>query len=69
MDLVLADLQWSTRLVYLDDIICFGRTFEEHLRTVDEVLLKLGQANLKVKPTKCNLFSTEVRYLGHIISA
>lgn len=69
MDLVLADLQWSTCLVYLDDIICFGRTFEEHLHRLDEVLLKLGQANLKVKPTKCNLFSTEVRYLGHIISA
>lgn len=36
---------------------------------LDEVLLKLGQTKLKVKPGKCNIFSTEVRYLGHVISA
>lgn len=69
MDLVLADLQWTTCLVYLDDIICFGRDFHEHLERLDEVLTKLRQANLKVKPTKCNLFSTQVQYLGHIISS
>lgn len=69
MDLVLADLQWTTCLVYLDDIIIFGRTFQEHLDRLDEVLIKLRQANLKVKPTKCNLFATQVQYLGHIISS
>lgn len=69
MDLVLADLQWTTCLVYLDDIIVFGRTFHEHLSRLDEVLTKLRQANLKVKPAKCNLFSPQVKYLGHIISA
>ncbi|XP_059420291.1 uncharacterized protein LOC132155519 [Carassius carassius] len=69
MDLVLADLQWTTCLVYLDDIIIFGRTFQEHLGRLDEVLIKLRQANLKVKPTKCNLFATQVQYLGHIISS
>lgn len=69
MDLVLADLQWTTCLVYLDDIIIFGRTFQEHLGRLDEVLTKLRQANLKVKPAKCSLFAKEVQYLGHIISA
>lgn len=69
MDLVLADLQWTTCLVYLDDIIVFGRTFPEHLSRLDEVLTKLGAANLKVKPSKCDLFSSQVKYLGHIISA
>lgn len=69
MDLGLADLQWTTCLVYLDDIIVFGRTFHEHLSRLDEVLIKLRQANLKVKPSKCNLFSSEVKYLGHIISS
>ena len=68
MDLVLADLQWTTCLVYLDDIIIFGRTFQEHLGRLDEVLTKLRQANLKVKPTKCKLFASQVQYLGHIIS-
>ena len=69
MDLILADLQWTTCLVYLDDIIVFGRTFQEHLARLDEVLVKLKQANLKIKPSKCNLFSTQVHYLGHVISA
>lgn len=55
--------------MYLDDIIIFGCTFQEHLDRVGEVLSKLRQANLKVKPVKCNLFATEVQYLGHIISA
>lgn len=69
MDLVLADLQWSTCLVYLDDIIVFGRSFEEHLQRLDVVLGKLEGANLKVKPAKCNLFAKRVQYLGHVISA
>lgn len=69
MDLILADLQWTTCLVYLDDIIVFGRSFQEHLTRLDGVLRKLRQANLKVKPSKCNLFSTQVHYLGHVISA
>ena len=68
MDVVLADLQWNICLVYLDDIIVFGRSFEEHLLRLDEVLSKLREANLKVKPSKCDLFSTQVQYLGHIIS-
>lgn len=50
MDLVLADLQWTTCLVYLDDIIVFGRSFQEHLSRLGEVLAKLKAANLKVKP-------------------
>lgn len=56
-------------MVYLDDIIVFARTFLEHLSCLDEVLLKLHPANLKIKPSECNLFSTQVKYLGHIISA
>ncbi|KAG1930770.1 thy-1 membrane glycoprotein [Pimephales promelas] len=69
MDVVLADLQWTTCLVYLDDIIVFGRTFQEHLQRLEEVLLKLRHAKLKVKPSKCTIFSSQVQYLGHVISA
>ncbi|KAL6471884.1 hypothetical protein MHYP_G00205340 [Metynnis hypsauchen] len=68
MELVLADLQWTSCLIYLDDIIVFGRTFEEHLSQLQMVLRKLKEANLKVKPSKCQLFAKEVQYLGHIIS-
>lgn len=47
MDLVLADLQWTTCLVYLDDIIVFCCCFQEHLSRLGEVLGKLQAAHLK----------------------
>lgn len=53
----------------LDDIIVFGWTFHQHLTQLGEVLTKLRQAILKVRPAKCNLFSAQVHYLRHIISA
>ena len=69
MDLTLAGLQWSHCLVYLDDIIVMGRSFEEHLGNLNLVLEWLRDANLKVKPVKCALFQEQVCYLGHIISS
>ncbi len=67
MEQVLRGLQWRTALAYLDDLVVFGRTFEETLERLQEVLQRLRQAGLKLKPSKCNFFQTEVRYLGHII--
>ena len=68
MDLVLAGLQWSDCLVYLDDIVVVGRTFEEHFRNLGSVLQHLHESGLKLKPSKCSFFQQEVQYLGHIIS-
>ncbi|GFU28420.1 retrovirus-related Pol polyprotein from transposon 297 [Trichonephila clavipes] len=56
-------------LIYLDDVIIGGRTFEEHLQNIRKVLSKLSDANLKLNPSKCKFFQKEVNYLGHIISA
>ena len=69
MDTVLAGLQWDHCLVYLDDIIVVGRTFEEHLTALRLVLERLERAGLKLKPTKCHLCQSEVQYLGHVVSA
>ena len=68
MDLVLCGLQWSCCLVYLDDIIILGSTFKEHICNIKNVLQRLREAGLKVKPVKCSFFQEEVHYLGHIIS-
>ncbi|KRX23801.1 Transposon Ty3-G Gag-Pol polyprotein [Trichinella nelsoni] len=59
METALRGLTWKTCLVYLDDIIVFGRTEEEHLERLEE---------LEVKPWKCQLMSRSVRYLGHIVT-
>ena len=68
MDLMLAGLQWSQCLVYLDDIIVVGHIFDEHLDNLNLVLERLKGAKLKVKPSKCALFKDQVCYLGHIVS-
>ena len=69
MDSVLAGLHWQSALVYLDDIIVFGRSFEEKMTRLREVFLRLRQSQLKLNPKKCALFRTEVPFLGHIVSA
>ena len=67
--MVLPGLSYEISLVYLDDIIIVGRTFEGHLCNFRKILEKLRRANLKLNSTKCKLFCRKVSYLGHIISA
>jgi hypothetical protein len=68
MDRILQGLRWEMLLVYLDDVIIFSTTVEEHLKRLDIVFSKLGEVGLKLKPKKCNLFQREVVYLGHVVS-
>ncbi|GBM75402.1 Transposon Ty3-I Gag-Pol polyprotein, partial [Araneus ventricosus] len=69
METVLRGLSSEAFLVYLDDIIIVGRTFEEHLNNLRKVFQRLQKANLKLSPKKCRFFQKEVTYLGHVISA
>ncbi|GBM00613.1 Retrovirus-related Pol polyprotein from transposon 297 [Araneus ventricosus] len=55
-------------LVYIDDIIIVGRTFEEHLNNIRKVFQRLQKADLKLSPKKYRFFRKEVSYLGHIMS-
>ena len=68
MELVLRGLQWQTCLIYLDDIIVFGSDLEEHIDRVQEVLERIRQAGLKLKPEKCQMLQQQVTFLGHIVS-
>ena len=68
MDLVMSGLNLEVCLVYLDDIILFSTTPEEHLLRLVQVLERLKDTNLKLKPSKCRLFQKEVSFLGHIVS-
>ena len=56
-------------IAYLDDIIIFSKTPQEHLSHICMVFEKLRTANLSMKKSKCNFFSKEIQYLGHILSA
>lgn len=68
MSKVLSGLSWKTCLVYLDDVIVFGQDFETTLNRLEEVLLRLRTAGLKLSPKKCFLFQKRVTYLGHIVT-
>ena len=69
MDAITAGLKWKCLLVYLDDIIIFSPTFDDHLRDVEEVLKRLEEANLKLNPEKCFVCQDKLKYLGHIVSS
>ena len=70
MEFVLSGLQWQTCLVDLDDVIVFGRDFEEHLvRLREEVFARFRQAGLKLTPSKFFLLQPKVPFLGRVISA
>ena len=56
-------------IAYLDDIIIFSKTPQEHLSHICMVFEKRKTANLSMKKSKCNFFSKEIQYLGHILSA
>lgn len=51
--MILAGLQWSQCLVYLDDVIVVGRCFDEHLENLRHMFDRFREANLKLKPAKC----------------
>ena len=55
-------------IAYLDDITIFSKTPQEHLSHICMVFEKLRTANLSMKKSKCNFFSKEKVYLGHILS-
>ena len=55
-------------VVYLDDILIFTKTLEEHRRVVKRVLGILQENNLFLKPEKCEFEKTEIEYLRVVIS-
>ncbi len=55
-------------LVYLDDIIIYSKTFEDHLIHLRKVFELLLSAGLRLNRTKCDFFKNKIDYLGYIVS-
>lgn len=55
-------------VVYIDDVLVFSRSLEEHLEHLRRVILRICEAGLKLKPSKCHFIREEVEYLGHLIT-
>ena len=61
-------VNWKHVLCYIDDILVFSKTFDDHLCHLNEVFQRLKAANLTLKPSKCYFAVPKVTYLGHNIS-
>ncbi|XP_040197588.1 uncharacterized protein LOC120930474 [Rana temporaria] len=69
MERCLGHLNFQSVLLYLDDVIVYSKSYQEHLTHLSDVFQVLIQHGLKVKPSKCHLLKPQVHYLGHVVSA
>ena len=68
MEECLGELNMKICVIYLDDLIIFSNSFEQHLERLDIVLTRLQQCNLKLSADKCYFFQERVKFLGHVVS-
>ena len=65
---ILSEENNKSCLIYLDDIIVFGKTLSEHNSRLEKVLQKLYSAGVKLSRQKCTFGRPSVKFLGHIVS-
>jgi hypothetical protein len=68
IDLILSRVKLKTALVYLDDIIIFSASFEQHLQDVEDVLAILRSGHVQLRADKSQWFQQEIHFLGYDIS-
>ena len=69
MDNVLRNLIGPECWIFIDDLLIFSNTIEEHARRISNVLERFEKANLQLQPTKCVFAQKEVSYLGYTLSS
>ena len=67
LEILLSPYKWRSCLVYLEDIIIFSKSVEEHFQHVKDILTTFKGAVISLKLKKCSFFTNTVKYLGHII--
>ena len=68
MEDILGSMVWKTAIVYIDDVIIFGHTYQEAYDRLVEVLEKLRAAKMRLRASKCRFFQPKVEFLGFIVS-
>ena len=68
METCLGEIHLKWCIIYLDDIIVFSKTQEEHIERLRGVFEKISAAGLGLKLSKCEFFKSRVTYLGHTVS-
>ena len=65
---IIRGLEYRFALIYIDDVIIFSKSVEEHLSHLEEVFKRLREANVKLNPKKCSFVKQKVEYLGHVVT-
>jgi len=68
MEEILGDFNMNICVIYIDDLIVFSSTYEEHLERLDMIMERLKAHNIKLAPEKCHFFKERVTFLGHVVS-
>ena len=69
VDRILSGLKWHVVLCYADDILVYTPTFDGHIAALDAVLGRLEAQGLTLGADKCHLGASQVRFLGHLVTA
>lgn len=69
MEEMLSSLRDECCIPYLDDVLCYAKTFEDHVQVLRRILRALQRHGVKLRAAKCELFKKEVRYVGRLVSA
>ena len=69
MERVLSHMNWKDCLVYIDDVLIWSQTFQEHLEKLESVFCAFEKAGLRIKTKKYHICCQLVPYLGHVLSA
>ena len=65
---ILRGLEYRFALIYIDDIIIFSNSIDDHLTHLEEVFRRLREANVKLNPKKCSFVKRRIQYLGHVVT-
>ena len=65
---ILRGLEYRFALIYIDDIIIFSKSIDEHLTHLEEVFRRLREANVKLNPKTSSFVKQRIEYLGHVVT-
>ena len=68
MNLVLSGCLGKYAFIYIDDVVIYSKTADDHLKHIQDILERLREAGLKIKLSKSQVFKTAIDYLGFIVS-
>lgn len=68
VDLIMSDLKYDTVLTYIDDIIVYSQTEDEHIQKLEKIFIRLQKEKVKLQPKKCHFMFQKLKILGYIIS-